>query len=85
MKRIFPRLHHCQHISTSTGLPWHSNLDFQHFQKATPFLRRRASWRSFVYDHKAKTNANEGCNSCATVVQVSQDLFYVLFHVLFYL
>ena len=32
-----------------------------------------------------KQNANEGCNSCATVVQVLQDLFYVLLHVLFYL
>jgi len=29
--------------------------------------------------------ANEGCYSCATVVQVLQDLFYVLLHVLFYL
>jgi len=28
---------------------------------------------------------NESCNSCATVVQVLQDLFYVLLHVLFYL
>jgi len=26
-------------------------------------------------------NANEGNNSCATVVQVLQDLFYVLLHV----
>jgi len=34
---------------------------------------------------QAKTNANEGCNSCATVVQFLQDLFYVLLHVLFYL
>ena len=34
---------------------------------------------------KLKQNANEGCNSCATVVQVLQDLFYVLLHVLFYL
>jgi len=29
--------------------------------------------------------ANEGCSSCATAVQVLQDLFYVLLHVLFYL
>jgi len=34
---------------------------------------------------KLKQNANEGCNSCAAVVQVLQDLFYVLLHVLFYL
>jgi len=34
---------------------------------------------------KLKQNANEGCNSCATVVQVLYDLFYVLLHVLFYL
>jgi len=34
---------------------------------------------------KLKQNANEGCNRCATVVQVLQDLFYVLLHVLFYL
>ena len=34
---------------------------------------------------KLKQNANEGCNSCATVMQVLQDLFYVLLHVLFYL
>jgi len=34
---------------------------------------------------KLKQNANEGCNSCATVVQVLRDLFYVLLHVLFYL
>jgi len=33
---------------------------------------------------KLNQNANEGCNSCATVVQVLQDLFYVLLHVLFY-
>jgi len=32
-----------------------------------------------------KQNANEGCNSCATVVQVLQDLFHVLLHGLFYL
>jgi len=32
-----------------------------------------------------KQNANESCNSCATVVQVLQDLFYVLLNVLFYL
>ena len=32
-----------------------------------------------------KRSANEGCNSCATVVQVLQDLFHVLLHVLFYL
>jgi len=25
----------------------------------------------------------EGCNSCATVVQVLKDLFYVLLHILF--
>ena len=29
--------------------------------------------------------ANEGCNSCATVTQVLQDLFYVLLHALFHL
>jgi len=34
---------------------------------------------------KLNQNANEGCNSCATVVPVLQDLFYVLLHVLFYL
>jgi len=34
---------------------------------------------------KLKQNANEGCNSSATVVQVWQDLFYVLLYVLFYL
>jgi len=33
---------------------------------------------------KLKQNANESCNSCATVVQVLQDLFYVLLHVLFF-
>jgi len=29
-------------------------------------------------------HADEVCNSCATVVQLLQDLFYVLLHVLFY-
>jgi len=28
-----------------------------------------------VLDGKLKQNANEGCNSCATVEQVLQDLF----------
>ena len=41
--------------------------------------------RYAVIGCKLKQNANEGCNSCATVVQVLQDLFYVLLHVLFYL
>jgi len=31
-----------------------------------------------------KQNANEGCNSRATVVQVLQDFVYVLLHVFFY-
>jgi len=44
-----------------------------------PVLDRHA-----VIGCKLKQNANEGCNS-ATVVQVLQDLFYVLLHVLFYL
>jgi len=34
---------------------------------------------------RLKQNANERCNSCATIMQVLQDLFYVLLHVLFYL
>jgi len=41
--------------------------------------------RYAVIGCKLKQNANEGCNSCATVVQVLQDLFYVSLHVLFYL
>ena len=41
--------------------------------------------RYAVIGCKLKQNANEGCNSCATVLQVLQDLFYVLLHVLFYL
>jgi len=41
--------------------------------------------RYAVIGCKLKQNANEGCNNCATVVQVLQDLFYVLLHVLFYL
>jgi len=41
--------------------------------------------RNAVIGCKLKQNANEGCNSCATVVQVLQDLFYVSLHVLFYL
>ena len=41
--------------------------------------------RYAVIGCKLKQNANEGCNSCATVVQALQDLFYVLLHVLFYL
>ena len=41
--------------------------------------------RYAVIGCKLKQNANAGCNSCATVVQVLQDLFYVLLHVLFYL
>jgi len=41
--------------------------------------------RCAAIGYKLKQNANEGCNSCATVVQVLQDLFYVLLHVLFYL
>jgi len=36
--------------------------------------------RYAVIGCKLKQNANEGCNSCATVVQVLQDLFYVLLH-----
>jgi len=43
------------------------------------------SVQSTVVGCKLKQNANNGCNSCATVVQVLQDLFYVLLHVLFYL
>ena len=39
--------------------------------------------RYAVIGCKLKQNANEGCNS--NVVQVLQDLFYVLLHVLFYL
>ena len=41
--------------------------------------------RYAVIGCKLKQNANEGCNSCATVVQALQDLFYVLLYVLFYL
>jgi len=37
--------------------------------------------RYAVIGCKLKQNANEGCN----IVQVLQDLFYVLLHVLFYL
>ena len=42
-----------------------------------PVLERYA-----VIGCKLKQNANEGCNSCATVVHVLQELFYVLLHVL---
>ena len=38
-----------------------------------------------VRRHWLQAKPNEGCNSCAAVVQVLQDLFYVLLHVLFYL
>jgi len=41
--------------------------------------------RYAVIGCKLKQNANGGCNSCATVLQVLQDMFYVLLHVLFYL
>jgi len=41
--------------------------------------------RYTVIGCKLKQNASERCNSCATLVQVLQDLFYVLLHVLFYL
>jgi len=41
--------------------------------------------RYAVIGCKLKQNANEGYNSCATVVQVFQDLLYVLLHVLLYL
>jgi len=34
---------------------------------------------------KLKQNANVVCSSFSTVVQVLQDLFYILLHVLFYL
>jgi len=44
-----------------------------------------ASGRYAVIGCQLKQNANEGCNSCATVVQVLQDLLYVLLYVLFYL
>ena len=40
--------------------------------------------RYAVIGCKLKQNVNEGCNSCARVVQVLRDLFYVLLHVLFY-
>jgi len=43
------------------------------------------AWPYAVIGCKLKQNAHEGCDSCATVVQVLQDLFYVLLHVLFYL
>jgi len=42
------------------------------------------SQRYAVIGCKLKQNANEGCNSCATVVHVLHVLFYVLLHVLFY-
>jgi len=38
----------------------------------------RSPGRYAVIGCKLKQNANEGCNSCATVVQILQDLFYVL-------
>jgi len=44
-----------------------------------------AFYDSAVIGCKLKQNADEGCNSCATVVQVLQGLLYVLLHVLFYL
>ena len=41
--------------------------------------------RYAVIGCKLKQDANEGCNSCAKrVVDVLQDVFYVLLHVLFY-
>jgi len=41
--------------------------------------------RYAVIGCKLKQDANEGCNSCAKrVVEVLQDVFYVLLHVLFY-
>ena len=33
-----------------------------------------------VISCKLKQNASEGCNSCARVVQVLQDLFYCMFY-----
>jgi len=48
-------------------------------------LLQSSTGRYAVIGCKLKQNANEGCNSCATVVQVLQDLFYVLLHVSFYL
>jgi len=45
----------------------------------------RLALHTVVIGCKLKHNATESCNSCATVVQVLQDLFYVLLHVLFYL
>ena len=50
------------------------------------FVLACSQWRRTVQcaviDYKLKQNANEGCNSD---VQVLQDLFYVLLHVLLYL
>jgi len=48
-------------------------------------FKEKVTGRYAVIGCKLKQNANEGCNSCATAVQVLQDLFYVLLHVLFYL
>ena len=48
-------------------------------------LQPMTAYRFAVIGCKLKQNAKDGCNSCATVVQVLRDLFYVLLHVLFYL
>jgi len=47
-------------------------------------LQPMTAYRPFL-DGTPSLAANDGCNSCATVVQVLQDLFYVLLHVLVYL
>jgi len=45
----------------------------------------RIAGRYAVIGCKLKQNANEGCIATVVLVQVLQDLFYVLLHVLFYL
>jgi len=60
---------------------WNFVLASSHCNDGVPFRTGRYA----VIGCKLKQNTNEGYNSCATLVQVLQDLFYVLLHVLFYL
>jgi len=98
---LFVCLFLCQHDSSRTAIVEISSRNFlgivqQSKRRSSSKTRRevrgwrfKGAYRPFlkyaVIGSKLKQNANEGCNSCATVVQVLQDLFYVLLHVLFYL
>jgi len=49
----------------------------QLLQPLLAFLQPMTTGRYAVIGCKLKQNTNEGCNSCATVVQVLQDLCFI--------